>query len=194
MDVRGRIEVNGKTGRAIVRGFGSFTIIGSQLLLEEGIGAIGEDGLARIEPDAWYPLDAWLRVLQRIGTQFGDRVLFQIGTALVSAGTTHAPTIHEALRGLDGIYHRNHRLDGRLMFDERSGRVHEGIGHYGYEAEPDAKIIRARCDNPYPCAFDVGILTWLAQRCEPSATIAHAGHECRKNGQGACTYRIAWGR
>ncbi len=48
------------------------------------------------------------------------------------------------------------------------------------------------CSTPYPCAFDEGIVTGLAQRFEPTATVAHDRKGCRKRGDPSCNYNVTW--
>jgi hypothetical protein len=87
----------------------------------------------------------------------------------------------------------NHRKLGQEMFSPATGKMLEGIGHYGYEEIPGKKLIISVCNNPYPCAFDRGILAAMAQRFELSSSVAHDNAKpCRKNGADSCTYMISW--
>jgi hypothetical protein len=49
------------------------------------------------------------------------------------------------------------------------------------------------CDNPYPCAFDRGIITAMAQGFELQAKVVHDDAKpCRKQGAESCTYIASW--
>ena len=87
----------------------------------------------------------------------------------------------------------NHRKHGEVMYDETTGSLVEGIGHYGFEPLPGQKAIRSLCKNPYPCDFDRGILTAMARRFERSAVVRHdATQPCRQHGGESCTYHVRW--
>jgi hypothetical protein len=90
-------------------------------------------------------------------------------------------------------YHLNHGKHGRVMFDVESGTMLEGIGHYGYLPVAGENRIVSTCRNPYPCDFDLGILTAMAKRFAPDATVDHVeGETCRKSGADECTYVVTW--
>ena len=79
------------------------------------------------------------------------------------------------------------------MFDENTGQLTEGIGHYGYDKIEGQNMIISKCNNPYPCKFDEGILTTMATKFQPNARILHDDSKpCRKNGASHCTYLITW--
>lgn len=190
------IEVNGQTVWAIVDGFGAFTSMGSKYLLNEGLGELGLDGVARIEPGRWYSQEAWLRAFQRIGTEMGDSALHLIGLK-IPANAIFPPwvvDVDSAIKSIDVAYHLNHRKQGEVMFDMASGRMLEGIGHYGYlRPEPRQNRLVCLCDNPYPCAFDMGIITTMARKFARQARVDHQpGEPCRKQGADSCTYVVTW--
>ena len=63
----------------------------------------------------------------------------------------------------------------------------------GYTWQPNGgKAGRIVCDNPYPCAFDQGLLETIAQRFEPSAKVTHEEGACRHEGGDACTFKVEW--
>lgn len=187
------IEVNGRTVWSIVDGFGEFKLLGSQFVLEEGIGRLTKDGEYELELDGWYPQDAFLRAFQRAST-VGALVLRDIGATIPRNAEfpQWVKDIHDGIRSIDIAYHMNHRLNGREMLDRETGAMTEGIGHYGYEPVGDRRIM-SRCENPYPCSFDHGLLAAMARRFEPQATVTHdkAG-PCRAKGGGSCRYEIVW--
>ena len=68
----------------------------------------------------------------------------------------------------------------------------EGIGHYGYNKLPDTNMIISVCNNPYPCSFDRGIITEMARKFQPYATVSHDDSKpCRNKGADSCTYVIS---
>lgn len=189
------IEVNGQTVWAIVDGFISKTTP-SRILLEEGIGEPGSDGIVKIDPAGWYSQAGWLRAFERIARTMGDNMLFNIGKR-IPENAIFPPTVVDvdtAIASVDVAYHLNHRKAGKALFDLETGQMTEGIGHYGH-ARPDAdkRLIVSMCRNPYPCEFDRGILTAMARRFAPGASVVHIDEaHCRKHGTDECTYHVKW--
>jgi hypothetical protein len=69
----------------------------------------------------------------------------------------------------------------------------EGIGHYGFNKIENENLIISVCDNPYPCDFDLGILTYMAQLFKPQAkVVCDSTKHCRKKHGQSCTYLISW--
>jgi hypothetical protein len=183
-----RVEVNGETVLAVVAGMGVFKSAALQLLAENGI--------EFPEPGDWFPQQAWLNSFKVIAERVGDGTLRSIGRAIPE----HAQwppaidSIRDALASIDVAYHLNHRIGGRLLFDHATGTTREGIGHYRFEerAPREALVV---CDDPYPCAFDVGIVEAVAERfCEAGdrVRVEHLGPACRRSGAAACSYRVTW--
>lgn len=189
------IEVNGQSVWAVVAGFKTFSVLASTYLLREGIGTPDNDGVALVDSHAWYSQRAYVRAIEKIGAHMGDGVLLEIGKA-IPRNAIFPPSvvdIHTAIQAIDVAYHLNHRKQGRPMFEPATGAMTEGIGHYGYERVNGRNEIICVCENPYPCAFDMGILTAMAQRFEPTARLVHdETRPCRKRKGGSCTYRITW--
>jgi hypothetical protein len=48
------------------------------------------------------------------------------------------------------------------------------------------------CDNPYPCAFDLGIIETIASRFEKTSRVEHHAGTCRHRGDDVCHYRVEW--
>jgi hypothetical protein len=189
------IEVNGQTVYAIVDGFHVSKKLPSQILLAEGIGTADASGIVQVDPAAWYSQEAWLRAFERIAKEVGAPNLLAIGLK-IPENAKFPPTIIDiksAIASIDVAYHLNHRKQGRVMFDEPSGTMLEGIGHYGYEPVVGKRAIISRCENPYPCDFDRGILTAMARRFEKAAVVQHDDTEpCRQRGAESCTYLVTW--
>lgn len=151
-------------------------------------------GHAVVDPERWYPQEDVLRVYHKVDALLGGRGCERLGR-LVEARAMIPPglaDVHGVLAGLDAIYHLNHRRDGAQMFDPATGAMLEGIGHYHYEGRAGAREAVMRCDNPYPCRFDLGLFHGFAARFEPGVSVTHEPGACRRDGDAACVYRARW--
>jgi hypothetical protein len=188
------IEVFGASIGAIVDAFKLFPSVALKKLVSYGIGTLKGSEVV-IDRDAWYSLDKWLAAYESIATTVGNRALQQIGQHIPK----HAPfpptinDIHSAMASMNAAYHMNHRKNGKVMFDPATGTVLKGIGSYGYAPVSGEKKIISVCENPYPCDFDRGIITALANRFERVSRVSHDDSApCRKNGADSCKYIITW--
>jgi hypothetical protein len=188
-----KYQVLGANLQNILGGFGSFTLIASKLLLEEGIGTPDESMMVNFEPDRWYPLDRFLRVFDRIHAEFGNFTLRQVGMHVPQNAQfpSHIVDIMDVFEIMDVGYYLNHGLNDEAMFDPATGEMKDGLGHYRATATGD-KRISVQASTPYPCPFDEGIVTALSQRFEPSATVLHDKASCRSRGDDSCTYHVSW--
>jgi len=188
------VEVNGPTVNSIVDGLGVFTNLSRRYLSREQIGQVVNRRLV-LDMQGWYSQAAWLRAFENIAKQVGDKVLFNIGLS-IPRNASFPPwvvDIERAIRAIDVAYHINHRKGGRPLFDVDSGVMREGIGHYGYRRISGENRIISESRNPYPCAFDWGLITAMARKFEPQVQVVHDDtKECRKNGADSCTYIITW--
>jgi hypothetical protein len=189
------IDVYGSSIDAIVEAFKLFPSVALKRLVSHGIGSTNAKGEVHIDRDAWYAQTSWLAAFENIASTVGTRALFQIGQH-VPKHAVFPPTvtdIHRGIASVDVAYHMNHRKNGRPMFDPATGKKVNGIGHYGYSAEPGERKITSVCENPYPCDFDRGILTSIATRFERTARVVHDDRApCRKTGGDSCTYTVVW--
>lgn len=188
------IEVIGQTVFAIVDGLGHFKSFSKKYLLSVGIGT-EKDGQLEVDLNAWYSQDAWLIAFEKISKDIGNSVLFNIGSSIPKNAIfpPFVKDIESAIMSIDIAYHMNHRKDGKILFDEKTGKMTEGIGHYGFEKIKDKNIIISECNNPYPCSFDEGIIKTMARKFELRASVVHDNSKpCRKNGSDSCTYIITW--
>jgi hypothetical protein len=183
-------EVNGETVYSIVAGMGAFKDRALDLLLKHGI--------KNPEPGKWYPQQAWLNAFRTIAEATGSYTLFNIGRK-IPENAQFPPDVDSIAKGLSVInvaYHINHRIDGKPLFDMSSGRMSEGIGHYGFEQFGE-RTVRMVCSNPYPCEFDKGIIDAMAYTFKPaSVPVIRITHDdsapCRSKGADTCTYHITW--
>jgi hypothetical protein len=191
----GQFQVLGANLQIVLDGFGSFSVLAHNVLLQEGLGSSDKSGAVKFEPGAWYPLERWLNALERIGNEFGHYLLYQSGMT-TPKNAVFPPTvtdIHSALKCIDIAYHMNHAVMGESMFNPGTGAMGEGIGHYVYANVPGKKVISIESSTPYPCDFDKGIVIAMAQRFQPGATIAHdVSKPCRKDGGSSCCYHVSW--
>ena len=165
------------------------------LLVKQGIGKLGKNKQVVIEPDQWYPQDAWLSAFEEIAKVVGPTSLFDIGQHVPkhAAFPPQVKDVPSGLQSIDVAYHMNHRKQGRAMFDPASGTMVEGIGHYGYQRSANENRATMVCENPYPCDFDRGLISSIAKRFESRATTTHVDSaQCRKRGDRSCTYVVSW--
>jgi hypothetical protein len=122
-------------------------------------------------------------MLKMIGSKIPENAEFPSGIV----------DLNSAIKSIDIAYHMNHRKNEVVLYNVKTGVFTEGIGHYGYEKIPGKNLIISECWNPYPCAFDLGILTTMTKKFEPNAIIERdKSKPCRNNGADSCTYSIAW--
>ncbi len=189
------IEVNGQTVFSVIDGFGSFRRIAENFLVAEGIGQRDALGQYTLALDGWYSQEAWLRAFRQVASGVGQAVLYDIGLKIPANAKFPEWVIDvpSAVKSIDFAYHMNHRKQGVVMFDPATGTMLEGIGHYGFQHVPGAKLITSRCENPYPCAFDEGIVTAMARRFDPRAAVRHEAGSCRRDGADFCVYTVSFG-
>lgn len=188
------VDVLGANLQSIVDGFGTFSILGNRILLDEGLGIEGRDGSISFEKDKWYPLGTFLRAFDRIGKEFGAYMQRQVGLS-IPKNAPFPPTVVDidtAIQAIDVAYHMNHAINGVPLFSPATGKKTDRIGNYGYERQVGKKLIVSKCTTPYPCPFDEGILTSMAQRFDRTSTVTHVPGSCRSRGATACIYHIAW--
>ena len=196
MEQTGRIgiEVGASGLKVLLAGFDMFPSLVKKLIVARGILKLGADGKLEVHEDRWYPLDTWLSVLEAIHTEIGPNAAFKLGRSIL-ANPKFPPWIRDietALESIDIAYHRSHRKAGVIMYDAQSGRMLEGIGHYRPERIAGAQQIRVKCDTPYPCEVDFGIVTELATRFEAKVRVVHGPGPCRRKGASLCTYDVTW--
>ena len=159
---------------------------------------LSKSGIPEPQSGKFYSQQAWLNAFKTISGTVGPRTLFSIGKTIPENADfpPDIDTIEKALSSIDVAYHMNHRLNGVLLFNAETGQMQEGIGHYVYKQIGDkkAKII---CDNPYPCDFDRGIVTAMANNFKPAGSLyVDVKHDdsygCRNDGRNSCHYIVSW--
>ncbi len=171
------IQVNGQTVLAIVDGMGAFK--------DRAYKILENNGIVNPMPEKWYDQQAWLDAFKEISTSLGDSTLFMIGKK-IPENAKFPPDIDslgKALSAIDMAYHANHKGGN--------------IGNYKMVRTSD-NLVQMVCNNPYPCAFDLGLITAFVGKFKPkgSSRFANVKHDdsvpCRKNGADSCTYAITW--
>jgi hypothetical protein len=189
------IDVLGQAVYVLVDGLSASRKVPSKILVEEGIGQLDADGLVVLEPGGWYSMDAYLRAFERLSSTVGEGGLFAIGARVPENAVFPGwvSDIESAIRSVDIAFHMNHRKSGVVMFDANTGHMTEGIGHYGYRRLRGERAIVSECNNPYPCAFDKGILASMARKFAGSSVVRHDDSKpCRTKGEDSCTYIVTW--
>ncbi|MDY7229356.1 hypothetical protein [Hyalangium rubrum] len=187
-------QVLGANLQNIMGGFGSFTLIASKFLLEEGIGTADEMMMVQFKPDGWYPLDRFLRVFDRIHAEFGNFTLRQVGVH-VPKNAVFPPQVTDllsAFKTMDMGYYMNHGYKGQPLFNPDTGEMKEGIGHYKPTVGAVANRITVESTTSYPCPFEEGMVTALAQRFKPTAIVTHDKSNCRSRNGSSCVYSVSW--
>jgi len=169
------VMVNGQTVLSVVKGMGAFAQTGKEVLARHGIK--GPD------PAGWYPQQAWLDAFQEIAKSIGQQTLRQIGQSIPNSAKfpPGIDSVEKALGSLDQAYHLNHR----------GGE----IGHLSFTKTGEKKGVM-ECRNPYPCAFDVGIVESMLRRFAPAGSSPKVIHDpskpCRAKQGDSCTLLISW--
>jgi hypothetical protein len=184
------VEVNGETVLAVIDALSTFKT--------QALNILAKSGINQPEAGKWYSQQAWLDSFCIISEQVGTATLFLIGKKIPENANfpSHIDNIVAGLQAIDVAYHMNHRLAGDPMFNPRTGRMMEGIGHYHFEKMAETKA-RMLCDNPYPCDFDRGIIEAMTTKFKPvNSLLVRVTHDntapCRKKGADACTYLVEW--
>lgn len=187
------LEVNRESIKVVADGFRGFTLLANQIMSEEGVGADDGMGHLLLPVDSWPQLRRYVKSLQRIGKEVGQKVLMDAGqtTPRHAQLPPNITDIYSGLGLLDVAYHMNHRKHGKYLFDPATGQMEEGIGHYLYRGKQGDSRLEIIADTPYPCSFDKGIVLGMAQRFKPTAFITH-GPSCRDKGAASCTYAVMW--
>lgn len=169
------VEVTGDAVISVVNGMGEFE--------DQAYKILSRNGIKNPQPGKWYLQQNWLDAFKDIYIEVGKQTLKKIGNSIPKSAVFPEDIngIEKALASIDIAYHMNHR----------GGE----IGHYGYEKTGDREAIM-KCENPYACDFDYGIIEEMARRFKPSdspgITITHLEGSCRNEGDEYCTYVVKW--
>jgi hypothetical protein len=168
------VEVNGETVLSVVSGM--------ELFRNNAIAILKRNHIANPEPGKWYKQQDWLDAFKDISEKVGESTLNNVGKKIPENAQwpPEIDNIDMGLSSIDVAYHMNHR--------------NGDIGSYQYLKTGDRSAVMM-CDNPYPCAFDKGIIQAVAKRFAPSDAVVHVDHkskDCRNRGGQSCAYEVTW--
>ena len=158
-------------------------------LADVGSKILEKHGIHNVNPEDYYPQQAFLNAMKEIHDTFGPQMLFRIGEQVA----THAilppgiDSLEAALSSIDVAYKMNHGGS-------------DNIGTYSYtylgvsRGISKAKMV---CENPYPSSFDRGLIEGFAKRfkpegCEDIIVKLDDTQPTRLTGGESCTYLISW--
>jgi len=148
-----KVEVNGQTILSFVNG--------TQSSFQKTIlGILADHGIESPEADKWYPQQHWLDAFKTISEKVGSMTLMSIGKAIPESAVfpPQIDNLETALSAIDMAYNMNHRGGN--------------IGHYKLEAfDVSKRKATMVCENPYPDAFNQGIITSMAKRFKPKEAL-----------------------
>jgi len=184
------VEVRPEAVDLFVAAFDTFPSIGQRYLSKHGVVRSGASGSR-----SYIPLPSWLGTFQAVLNEIGPNALFRIGQRIIKNPYLPAnlTEMESALRHMDVAFHLSHRKGGQLMFDPVTRTMLEGIGHFAVDRIRDDKRILVRCDTPYPCPLEHGIVCGVAMQIEARVVVRH--HDpavCRMKGADHCTYIVTW--
>lgn len=199
------VEVNGETVSSFISGMRNIAVAPKSSSLAtlfsviscmggyktQALKILDEHGIHNPKPGKWYLQQAWLDAFKTIAATVGDEVLFEIGKKIPDCARwpltkvsrfLDLDTMEKALQSIDIAYHNNHR----------GGE----IGNYKY-IKISNRSAKMYCNNPYPCAFDRGIILAVARKFKTEdilhVSVVHDDTQhCRKKGGDSCTYLINW--
>jgi hypothetical protein len=162
---------------SFVAAFGPYKARGEKVVARHlGVADIGTD------PEARFAAVPFLRAMGELQDQFGAPFMRKVGSFIFDKAVfpPGIDTIEKGMQLVNVAYYMNHSA-------EAVGRIG------GYHWMPDgARSGTMRLDNPYPCAFDLGIIETIARRFETSANVEHLPGGCRHEGSDECRYRVTW--
>jgi hypothetical protein len=167
------VEVNGQTVLSVVHAF-------PDGLQDRGKRILANHGIEEPTDDEWYSQQAWLAAFSELADTMGESTVEQIGKMIPQSAEwpPGTETIVGGVESIDKAYHLNHR----------GGE----IGSYAAEQVGETTI-EVTCDNPYPCAFDTGILEGVVTEFgEQRARVNETGADCREDGAESCLYEVTW--
>lgn len=168
------VEVNGETVLSVVSGM--------ELFSNNALSILKRNHIENPEAGKWYKQQDWLNAFKEISEKVGEATLNNVGKKIPEKAQwpPEIDDIEKGLSSIDVAYHMNHR--------------NGDIGNYQY-SKTGVRSAVITCDNPYPCAFDKGIIQAVARRFAPRESIIHVDHKskgCRNKGGQSCAYEVTW--
>ena len=173
------------------------TVVDGMIDKDFAVKILEAHGIFKVKPENWYPQQNWLDAFREISDKIGPLALFSIGKRIPdnAAWPPQINSIENALPSIDIAYHMNHRINDVVMFNFATGEKTEGIGHYTAKktGEREMQVI---CENPYPCQFDKGIISAVAEKFKPAGSKVTVFEDeskgCRLRGAQNCQYTVCW--
>ncbi len=162
---------------SFVAAFGAYKTRGEKIICEH----LGVDDLATAD-ESKYTVQAYLAAMRELQKQFGQEFMRKLGER-VSERSVFPPgidSVQKVMEVFNIAYSMNH-----------PGVPPGAIGAYLWTATSDNGGVMT-CDSPYPCAGDMGLVSGMARRFAPNATITHEPGSCRHEGGDRCKYQVAW--
>lgn len=170
-----KIEVNGETLLATVTVLREAGPRGQEILTRHG--------LDRVEPGQWFPQEACFAAFRDIAAHLGDQAIYAIGHRI--------PDHARFPPGIDGPDRALRALGAAYQVNHRGGVI--GVYRVRFPAPGQAEV---ECQNPYPSAFDHGLLQGLLDRYTAGSGRSEvqlaADRPTRKNGGASCTFHLTW--
>lgn len=172
------VEVNGQTVQSMIAGAGDVSSIFEDRMEE----TLADHGIEEPRTDEWYAQQAYLDAFESVADSIGQRTLTNIGKKIPDQADwpPGIDSVPEGLESINEAYQMNHR--------------NGDIGYYEYEPMGDSEG-KVFCKNPYPCAFDKGIVKAVVSRFSPESnlvTVSEEGDDCRQSGGDECVYHVSW--
>lgn len=137
--------------------------------------------LATVDPDSWYPMQMWGRVLRDLAPECE---LVHLGRTLIAhlplpADAKHH-TLPDILRRMDALYHGTHQ---------------GGVGHFRVRVLNERRAL-IEANVPYPDDMVYGMVWQLCQRCLAPATPFNVSYDRhtppRKHGGQVTRLHVRW--
>jgi hypothetical protein len=171
-------EVKGSTVNSLVSAASAVSSVFEKRIND----TLAENGIEDVREEEWYSLQACLDTLAEISESIGPQTLASIGKAI--------PDHADWPPGIDSVSGGLASVGDAYQMNHRKGE----IGFYEYEAVGDDEAL-ITCRNPYPCEFDEGLITGVAEKFGEGAAyvdVAEESDTCRSEGGEACVYRVSW--
>jgi hypothetical protein len=147
-------------------------------LPEQVLGVEESRRLAAIDPDAWYPIEWLLALMETLDKSLGHYGLLRMGRTLFDL--SHKERVLEVARcardivyGIDGMYHHSNRG--------------KGIGGWNV-LRFDAGFAELEKTTPHHCVMEQGILTAALTAVGCPGMVSQSA--CFRTGEPACIYAI----
>jgi hypothetical protein len=165
---------------------GQHETIGSDILAvfrilkmpEQVLGAEDAEKLAKVDPNAWYPIEWLLSLMERLDAAVGHYGLMRMGRTLFDLSHKDrvvqvAKSARDIVYGIDGMYHhanRGHDIGGWKVLKFEAGYA------------------ELRKNTPHHCVMEQGILTagLAAVGCPGNVS----QRECFRQGSDSCIYVV----